>query len=130
MNATTETIDTPIKFLAYVQRLPLEGLGAKLDKLARDTCGLPIVATIALIGLSRYTGAVQLCDVRKATDYQLSPSTMDGLVRRELVKVVNGTGLRAWQITPKGVAAAAKIENDLKKLTRKLTKPTPRNDAT
>ena len=122
MNATTETIDTPIKFLHYVLSLPMDGMGAKLDKMARDACGLQLVATIALIGLSRFTGPTRLGEVNKLANHNLTPATIDGLVRRELVKQINGTGLRAWQITPKGVAAAAKIEADLKTLITKLTK--------
>jgi hypothetical protein len=119
---TTETIETPIKFLHYVLSLPMDGMGAKLDKKARETCGLPLVATIALIGLSRFTGPTRLGEVNKVTNHNLTPATIDGLVRRELVRVVNGTGLRAWQITPAGVTAAAKIEADLKALITKLTR--------
>jgi len=119
---TIETIDTPLKFLKYIRTLPCDEFGTKLETKTRKTCGLPIVATIALIGLSRYTGPVKLCDVRKATEYQLSPSTMDGLVGRGLARVIRGTDLRKWVITPEGVRVAANCEYDLKLLITKLTR--------
>jgi hypothetical protein len=119
---TATPIITPLEFLKYIRTLPCDELGTKLEIRTRKTTDLPIVATIALLGQARYTGPVKLCEVRKSTGYQISPSTMDGLVGRGLARAIKFPGFRKWVITPEGVAAAGEIESRLRTLIAKLTK--------
>ena len=104
---------TPIDFLKYVRSLPMDATGEKIDRKTREVCGMPVVATIGLIGISGFTKEVQLCEVRKVTQYHLSPSTMDGLVAKNLVRVIPSDGLRKWKVTSLGVEESKRITADL-----------------
>lgn len=123
---TTTPTMTPIDWLKYVHRLPLDDYGRKLDQRTRRAChGRANVATICLLGLATFNRPATLAEIKQVVSYDLSPASFDGLVNAGLANQVPGK-FRSWMLNRIGRQTTAKIQADLEALIAKLTKsPTP-----
>jgi len=118
---TTAPPMTPIDWIKFVHRLPLDETGTKLDRVTRKAChGQANVASICLLGLTAFSEPATLAQVKKVVSYELSPSSFDGLVTAGLVNQVPGK-YRSWKLNAQGLEVAAQIHTSLEALIAKLT---------